>query len=165
MNPGALAGFTVGMTADHRKDELRSMLERRGARVISAPALRLVPLEDDTELLTRTHDLLARPPTIVVATTGIGFRGWIEAADGGGLGDRLLDVLGKAKIVARGPKAAGALRAAGLREHWSPASEQGADLVRWLLQRGVAGAPSRCRRWAWNASHRSAAAWGRSSGS
>lgn len=139
MNPGTLAGFTVGITADRRKGELSSMLERRGARVLSAPALRLVPLEDDTELLARTCEILVRPPSIVVATTGIGFRGWIEAADGWGLGDRLLDVLGNAKLVARGPKAAGALRAAGLREYWSPASEQGADVARWLLQRGVAG--------------------------
>ena len=45
-----LAGFTVGVTADRRRDELAALLERRGARVVLAPALRIVPLADDTEL-------------------------------------------------------------------------------------------------------------------
>ena len=39
-----LAGFTVGVTADRRRDELAALLERRGARVVLAPALRIVPL-------------------------------------------------------------------------------------------------------------------------
>ena len=54
------------------------------------PAIRIVPLADDTELLAATRSLLAAPVDVVVATTGIGFRGWIEAAEGWGLGARLL---------------------------------------------------------------------------
>jgi uroporphyrinogen-III synthase len=42
-----LAGFTVAVTADKRRDEMASLLEDRGARVVLAPALRLVPLADD----------------------------------------------------------------------------------------------------------------------
>jgi uroporphyrinogen-III synthase len=50
-----LAGFTVATTAERRRDELISLLERRGARVVSAPALRLLPLADDDELLAATR--------------------------------------------------------------------------------------------------------------
>ena len=38
-----LTGFTVAVTADRRRDELTALLERRGARVVLAPALRIVP--------------------------------------------------------------------------------------------------------------------------
>ena len=37
-----LAGFTVAVTTDRRHDELAGLLERRGARVVVAPALRIV---------------------------------------------------------------------------------------------------------------------------
>ncbi|MDX3096127.1 uroporphyrinogen-III synthase [Streptomyces sp. ME19-03-3] len=134
-----LAGFTVGVTAARRADELCALLERRGAVVMRAPALRIVPLPDDTELLAATERLLDRGPDVVVATTAIGFRGWIEAADGWGLGETLLARLGRVELLARGPKVRGAIRAAGLRESWSPASESMAEVLDRLLDEGVAG--------------------------
>ncbi|MYS16232.1 uroporphyrinogen-III synthase, partial [Streptomyces sp. SID4982] len=42
-----LTGFTVGVTAARRREELTALLRRRGARVVEAPALRIVPLQDD----------------------------------------------------------------------------------------------------------------------
>jgi uroporphyrinogen-III synthase len=72
----------------------------------------------------------------VVATTGIGFRGWMEAAEGWGEADRLRAALGPAALLARGPKATGAIRAAGLRESWSPASESSAEVLQRLLSEG-----------------------------
>ncbi|MEU1617851.1 uroporphyrinogen-III synthase [Streptomyces sp. NPDC005722] len=134
-----LAGFTVGVTAARRADELCALLERRGAVVMRAPALRIVPLPDDTELLAATKRLLDRGPDVVVATTAIGFRGWIEAADGWGLGETLLERLRHVELLARGPKVRGAVRAAGLRESWSPASESMAEVLDRLLDEGVAG--------------------------
>ncbi|MFD6416514.1 uroporphyrinogen-III synthase [Streptomyces sp. NPDC060194] len=137
--PGPLAGFTVGVTAARRADELGALLERRGAAVQHAPALRIVPLSDDTQLLSTTRQLLDEPPHVVVATTAIGFRGWVEAADGWGLGEALLATLRGAEILARGPKVKGAIRAAGLTEEWSPASESMAEVLDRLLAEGVAG--------------------------
>jgi len=134
-----LAGFTVGITAARRAEELRTMLERRGAAVLHGPALRLVPLADDVELRAATEDLIARPPHVTLATTGIGFRSWIEAADAWGLGDGLLRVLRSSELIARGPKARGAIRASWLTEAWSPASESTTEVVEHLLARGVAG--------------------------
>ena len=117
---GPLAGFTVGVTAARRADELGALLQRRGAAVLHAPALRIVPLADDSELLAATKELIDQAPDVVVATTAIGFRGWVEAADGWGLGEALLERLRGVELLARGPKVKGAIRAAGLTEEWSP---------------------------------------------
>ncbi|MDH6226699.1 MULTISPECIES: uroporphyrinogen-III synthase [Streptomyces] len=136
---GPLAGFTVGVTAARRAEELGALLQRRGANVVHAPALRIVPLSDDGELLAATEELLGRAPDLVVATTAIGFRGWVEAAEGWGLGGDLLRVLGEVRILARGPKVKGAVRAAGLTEEWSPASESMAEVLDRMLAEGVDG--------------------------
>jgi uroporphyrinogen-III synthase len=134
-----LAGFTVGVTAARRAEELGALLQRRGAAVMHAPALRIVSLPDDTELLAATKQLVDHAPDVVIATTAIGFRGWIEAADGWGIGDALLARLGGVELLARGPKVRGAIRAAGLREAWSPASESMAEVLDRLLEQGVEG--------------------------
>lgn len=136
---GPLEGFTVGVTAARRAEELAALLERRGARVVHAPALRIVPLADDGELLDATGALLDHAPDTVVATTAIGFRGWVEAADGWGLGEELRTVLGGAELLARGPKVRGAVRAAGLIEDWSPPSESMAEVLDRMVEKGVAG--------------------------
>ncbi|MFF4708491.1 uroporphyrinogen-III synthase [Streptomyces sp. NPDC001288] len=137
--PGPLAGFTVGVTAARRADELGALLRRRGAAVLHAPALRIVPLADDGELLAATKEIIDRAPDVVVATTAIGFRGWIEAADGWGVGERLLERLRRVELLARGPKVKGAVRAAGLTEQWSPSSESMAEVLDRLLEEGVEG--------------------------
>ncbi|MEU4794502.1 uroporphyrinogen-III synthase [Streptomyces sp. NPDC023327] len=136
---GPLAGFTVGVTAARRADELGTLLQRRGATVLHAPALRIVPLADDSELLAATRQLIDHAPDVVVATTAIGFRGWVEAADGWGYGDALLGCLRGVELLARGPKVKGAVRAAGLTEEWSPSSESMAEVLDRLLGEGVAG--------------------------
>nr|WSW68965.1 uroporphyrinogen-III synthase [Streptomyces sp. NBC_00995] len=136
---GPLAGFTVGVTAARRADELSTLLRRRGATVVHAPALRIVPLADDSELLAATKELIDTVPDVVLATTAIGFRGWIEAADGWGIGEQLLNTLRGVELLARGPKVKGAVRAAGLTETWSPASESMAEVLERLLEEGVEG--------------------------
>ncbi|MFH8620332.1 uroporphyrinogen-III synthase [Streptomyces vietnamensis] len=136
---GPLAGFTVGVTAARRADELIALLRRRGAAVVHGPALRIVPLADDTELLAATKEIIGHAPDVVVATTAIGFRGWVEAAEGWGYGEELLDVLRDVELLARGPKVKGAVRAAGLTESWSPSSESMAEVLDRLLAEGVEG--------------------------
>ncbi|WP_086726370.1 uroporphyrinogen-III synthase [Streptomyces carpinensis] len=136
---GPLAGFTVGVTAARRADELGALLERRGATVLHAPALRIVPLADDGELLAATKEIIDQAPDVVVATTAIGFRGWVEAAEGWGLGEGLLARLHQVELLARGPKVKGAIRAAGLSEEWSPSSESMAEVLDRLLEQGVDG--------------------------
>src|SRR3569833_3106422 len=134
-----LAGFTVGVTAARRRVELSALLERRGARVVYAPAIRLVPLADDTELLDATREILARPVDDVIVTTAVGFRAWLETAEGWGLHEELVKLLGEARIITRGPRARGAVRSAGMAETWSPASESWEEVLRHLLEEDLTG--------------------------
>jgi uroporphyrinogen-III synthase len=115
------------------------LLQRRGAEVVHAPAIRIVPLPDDTKLHAATVELINHPPDIVVVTTGIGFRGWMEAADGWGLGEALTAALGRATLLSRGPKSRGAIRAAGLTDAWSPPSESSAEVLEHLLAGDLEG--------------------------
>ena len=135
----SLSGYTVGVTSDRRRDELAGLLESRGARVVLAPALRIVPIADDAELKAATRACLESPPDIVLVNTGIGMRGWLEAADGWGLAEPLRGVLSRAYLVARGPKARAAIRAAGLHDQWAPEGEGNEEVVEHLKARGIAG--------------------------
>ena len=56
-----------------------------GPRSAAAPAINMIALPDDDELHSNTEALIADPPDILVAHTGIGFRGWVAAAEGWGL--------------------------------------------------------------------------------
>ncbi|MFW7415635.1 uroporphyrinogen-III synthase [Demequina sp. SO4-18] len=134
-----LAGCAMIITADRRKREFASALERRGATVHHAPALSTIPHLDDEQLVVDSRALIASPPDIVVATTGIGFRGWIEAADAAGIAEDLLDSMRGARLIARGPKARGAIQAAGLEADWVAESETAAELQEYLLAEGVSG--------------------------
>ena len=130
MIEGALAGFTVAVTAERRRNEMTALLERRGARVLSAPAITIVPLADDEALHAATAACIGLEPHLVVATTGFGFRGWLEAAEGWGLAESLRGVLRNARIIARGPKPCGAIRAAGLTESWAAPTEAAEEVLR-----------------------------------
>lgn len=128
-----LAGWTVGITAARRREELGGAFERRGATVVYGPAIRLVPLADDAQLLAATKRCLTGPLAFTVATTGIGFRGWLDAAATWTLAGPLIAALDASTILARGPKARGAVRASGLRENWSPESESSSAVLAHLL--------------------------------
>ncbi len=136
-----LAGYTVAVTAARRREELGALLDRRGARVVHAPAIRIVPLADDAELVSATRAVLAAPVDLVVATTGVGFRGWLEAAEAWDL--PLRAHLRGVRVLARGPKARGAIRGAGLVDAWSPASESSAEVLEHLLSGAEGPLPGR----------------------
>src|SRR3954465_3940167 len=76
-----LAGYTVAVTAARRKEELGALLDRRGARVVYAPAIRIAPRPEAAGLVPAPRQGRGQPIDLVVATTGVGFRGWLEAAD------------------------------------------------------------------------------------
>lgn len=134
-----LAGTRILVTAQRRSDELAAALTRRGAEVTVAPALGVVPHIDEQTLLRRTEEILASPVDTVVVTTGIGFRGWMDTAEAAGLYDDLKAALETTRLVARGPKARGALQSAGLKADWVAESETSAEIVEFLLAEGVSG--------------------------
>jgi uroporphyrinogen-III synthase len=133
----ALAGFTVGITADRRWHEQAQLLERRGARTIHAPVIRTLPLADPEPLRRATESLIARPPDLVAVVTAIGLRSWVGAAESLGLGEALVSTLARATIVTRGPKAAGAVVSLGLTSAWTAPEARTSELVGHLVE--VAG--------------------------
>lgn len=138
--PGTpLLGCVILITADRRSAELGAALERRGARVVHAPALTIEPHIGDEALIAQTLQVIATPPDVVVATTGVGFHGWMETADSAGLLDELNAALAGARFIARGPKARGAIQQAGFSADWVAESETSSELGAYLLDEGISG--------------------------
>lgn len=135
----ALDGRCIVLAVERRAEELASALARHGATVEHAPALAKLHLLEDGTLLERTRELIADPPQILVVLTGIGFRGWLDAAAAAGLGEDLGSALAEARIVARGAKAHGAVRQAGLRTAWVAGSETAAEVGEHLVTGGIQG--------------------------
>lgn len=135
----ALDGRCIVLAVERRAEELASALARHGATVEHAPALATLHLLEDGTLLERTRELIADPPQILVVLTGIGFRGWLDAAAAAGLGEDLGSALAEARIVARGAKAHGAVRQAGLRTAWVAGSETAAEVGEHLVTGGIQG--------------------------
>lgn len=135
----ALAGCTIVVVADRRAGDLASALERHGATAYRAPALSIVPNADDEELMRRTAEVIADPPDIIVVTTGVGFRGWMDAADEHGLAEDLHAALSHTLFIARGPKAHGAIQQAGFVADWVAETETAAEVGEYLLTMSIAG--------------------------
>lgn len=134
-----LAGTRILVTAQRRAEDLSNALQRRGADVRIAAALGVESHIDEDALLEHTRRLIANPVDVVVVTTGIGFRGWLDTAETNGLGDELIEALANTRLIARGPKARGALQAAGLIPDWVAESETSAEIADFLCTEGVSG--------------------------
>lgn len=119
--------------------EQAELLQRRGAVVMHGPTIKTEYLASDSELRAATHAVIATRPDYLVATTGIGVRAWLEAAQAWGLAESLMDALGETRVAARGPKASAAAHTAGLPVWLSPSSERLDDVVASLLAEGMKG--------------------------
>jgi uroporphyrinogen-III synthase len=135
-----LEGFRIGVTSDRRSEDLIAALERRGAEVLHAPAIRIAAAESDAKLTVDTQAIIDAQPDVLLATTSYGMRRWFEAADAAGLGQELTDTLERARILVRGPKARGAIRAGGLDDDGMSDEETTKSLVDKVLAEGVIGA-------------------------
>src|SRR5258708_731673 len=51
-----LVGCVVAITSDRRREELAGLLRRRGAEVLTAPTMRIVPLQNDQTLRAATEE-------------------------------------------------------------------------------------------------------------
>ncbi|MEM9520216.1 MAG: uroporphyrinogen-III synthase [Actinomycetota bacterium] len=131
-----LAGYAVGVTADRRSEEQISLLEGRGASCLHGPTIRTHPLRPEEEIRAATETFLEHPPSIVILSTGIGVRGWLEAVELVGLGDAVRAVLESATLLSRGPKAKGAAVTAGFDVEWNAPSALYTEIVDRLVDGG-----------------------------
>ncbi|WP_295128227.1 uroporphyrinogen-III synthase [uncultured Leifsonia sp.] len=127
--PDQLTGFRIGVTSDRRSTDLIDAFERRGAAVLHAPTVHMQHAEDDAPVIADTERIIATAPDVLLATTSYGMRRWFEVADSAGLGEELQRALAASTILVRGPKARGAVRAAGLDDSGMSDEETTASLV------------------------------------
>ena len=137
--PDQLAGFRIGVTSDRRSADLIDAFERRGAAVLHAPTVQMQHAHDDVPVIADTERIIAARPDVLLATTSYGMRRWFEVADSAGLGEDLQRVLAGSTILVRGPKARGAVRAAGLDDAGMSDEETTASLVTKVIGEYPAG--------------------------
>lgn len=132
-----LTGFRIGVTSDRRSGDLIDAFVRRGAEVLHAPAVHIAPVEQDEVLIADTRAIIEARPGVVIVTTAYGVRRWLECAEAAGLGEVLHDTLAAARIIVRGPKARGAVRAAGLEDDAIASDERTASTVSIAIAGGL----------------------------
>ncbi|MEI8357351.1 MAG: hypothetical protein RL698_2401 [Pseudomonadota bacterium] len=111
---GALRGLRVVAFESRRAVETARLLERHGAEVISAPALREVAIEDNPAAFEGLDRLRRGEIDVFVLLTGVGFRLLVEAWTTRCTPAEAAALLRRTALVARGPKPVQALRSIGL---------------------------------------------------
>jgi uroporphyrinogen-III synthase len=134
-----LSGFSVAVAADRRAHPITQSLEAAGAKTTQVRAVRVTPQPDTERLASAVEQAIAGPIDELVVSSAIGFRAFMAAATRAGVADRLLEVLGQSRLLARDAASADSLREVGLREIWSTSASSTEDLFRYLLAYPTAG--------------------------
>ena len=113
MNP-SFNGLRVLSFESRRGTEMATLIANYGGRPISAPALREIPIDSNTEALAFVDALTAGQIDLVVLLTGVGTRALIALVDTMQKRAAFVAALGRARLAARGPKPVAALRDIGL---------------------------------------------------
>lgn len=114
MASGALNGMKVLALETRRAAEIARLIRSNGGEPTVVSAMREVPLESNHEALAFAERLLRGEFDLVVFTTGVGVRRLMEIVESRHDRAGIIDALRRAKLAARGPKAAAAIRELGL---------------------------------------------------
>ena len=106
---------TVAILEARTGAHLAELISRQGAVPLLAPALEEVPDVDPAAVAALLRDWGARPFRMMIFQTGVGTRALFQVTDSLGSTPSLLELLGKATVVVRGPKPLGELNARGVR--------------------------------------------------
>ena len=110
----SLEGKRVGLLESRMAGQLGDLIRRRGAEVVSAPALREAPV-DCPDMVGELIDGISDGEfNVVVAQTGVGVSSLLKEAAKLGRESELLTGLRRVLCVARGPKPVAALKRAGI---------------------------------------------------
>ncbi len=110
-----MRGKRVAILEARLGEELGALVERRGGRLLHAPALAELPDLDPAAIAALVASLQDRPLKLAVFQTGVGTDALFAATDSLGATGALIRALQGAIVVARGPKPIGALRRRGVR--------------------------------------------------
>jgi uroporphyrinogen-III synthase len=111
---GRRDGPVVAVLEARRADELARLLQHRGLQPYHAPALREEPVPDPPAVDRFVDRLVAGRINLLILLTGVGTTALLDAAETLGRRADLIAALGRADLLARGPKPVAALRAHGL---------------------------------------------------
>ena len=93
---------------------MAALVSNYGGEAISAPALREVPLETNSDALAFVDALLRDEFDLVILLTGVGTRALLAVVDQLRDRDAFVAALGRTRVAARGPKPVAVLRELGL---------------------------------------------------
>jgi len=103
-------GLHVLSLESRRSSEIARLIENYKGVPVSAPAMREVPLADNSEALRFARDLVAGGIDIVAFLTGVGARALLKVVSEAQSPGPFLEALRRARVVARGPKPLAVLR-------------------------------------------------------
>ena len=137
----SLTGLQVISFESRLKNETAGLLEKHGARVIAAPALREIPLSEIPEAKAFAEAVCEGAIDVLVLLTGVGASLLLKAACNHRPRAELIEGLSKLTLVCRGPKPSSSLKPFGLRPAFSvPEPNTWREIIRKLdTQAPVAG--------------------------
>lgn len=137
MSAKGFSGLTVGAFESRMAVEMTSLIERYGGQPLVAPALREIPLEDNTEALQFGDRLIAGHFEMIILLTGVGTSTMVETLRTRYPLEAIKSALARTTIVARGPKPTAVLKELGLAPSLTvPEPNTWKDILRTLDQRG-----------------------------
>jgi uroporphyrinogen-III synthase len=130
--PNPLDGIRVAITENRYPEQLRQLLERLGATVLSYPLLKETPIEDATGARRFISICEHTQIDYIVFYTGVGVDFLFRAVN-------KPEVVARSKILARGPKAVNALRRAALQPDFVADTATTEGIVRTLSREPLHG--------------------------
>lgn len=106
-------GLTVAAFESRMAAEMAKLIERHGGKPLVAPALREIPLEDNSAALQFGELLLTEGLDVLVLLTGAGTTTLFEILQTRHSKDTIKSALKETVLIARGPKPVAALKALG----------------------------------------------------
>ena len=106
-------GLTVAAFESRMAAEMTRLIERHGGKPLVAPALREIPLEDNSVALRFGEQLMTEGLDVLVLLTGAGTTTLFEILHSRHAKDTIKSALKETVLIARGPKPVAALKALG----------------------------------------------------
>jgi uroporphyrinogen-III synthase len=129
-------GLTVASFESRMAVAMARLIERYGGKPVVVPALREIPLEDNSAALEFGIRLTAERIDMLILLTGVGTIALFDLLKTRHPWPSIVEALKQTAIVARGPKPAAALRALGLQPTATvPEPNTWVDVVRTLDER------------------------------
>ena len=111
---GTLQGLKIVVPETRELDLFATLLEREGAQSVRCPLVRILDIDDTSEMDGWIHSLIEHPFDDLVLFTGEGLRRLAKRAGRMGLTEAFVGAVRQTRTIIRGPKPARALRELGL---------------------------------------------------